>query len=495
MITNNVESKLMFGWCEKSITPNEKVCLAGQFFSRVTDQVETPINVTTLVIDNGLDQVVFCSCDMVSVSSSLIDVVRQKLKNLAPDLNGDKIIIHATHTHSSLLYDKKLFCKNSNNKILQKVLPKNSRYVNNVDMSEGASLDKIEEFLTDNIALCIATAWDNRSEGYYSTGFGRAPVGYCRRIVCKDGNSYLYGKTNDANFVSFEGSTDSGLEMLFIYDKNKKLSGVAVTVACPAQVLEISNYISSDFWGKVKILLREKFGEDLKVLAICAPAGDISPRDLIRGRKCDKEFGPIKNDAEDYSIEKTWKIGKRISREIIDAYEEVGNNLSNAASIMHSTDCLSLPIRKVSKEDYEFAINSVNNYFEKENKEIYDFYDLSKLDKHLGIIDRWEIQSRISFIDIELHTVRIGKIAFATFPFEIFIAYGDRIKALSRAEQTFLIQLANGAYSYLPTSLAEKGGSYSANVANGVVGSESGEMIVDFYVNKISELFDKKSLQ
>ena len=45
--------------------------------------------------------------------------------------------------------------------------------------------------------------------------------------------------------------------------------------------------------------------------------------------------------------------------------------------------------------------------------------------------------------------------AFMSCPFELFLNFGNIIKARSKAKQTFIIQLANGAGGYLPTEIAE----------------------------------------
>ena len=81
-------------------------------------------------------------------------------------------------------------------------------------------------------------------------------------------------------------------------------------------------------------------------------------------------------------------------------------------------------------------------------------------------------------LDTEVHTIRLGTIAFATNPFELFLDYGNQIKARSFAEQTFVIQLANGSEGYLPTEKAEKGGHYSAFISSGQVGHQGGDQLV-----------------
>ena len=82
-----------------------------------------------------------------------------------------------------------------------------------------------------------------------------------------------------------------------------------------------------------------------------------------------------------------------------------------------------------------------------------------------------------------------GTVAFATNPFELFLDFGNQIKARSYAEQTFLVQLAGGSEGYLPTEKAEKGGHYSAFIASGLVGHVGGEQLVRETLKNINRLF------
>ena len=85
--------------------------------------------------------------------------------------------------------------------------------------------------------------------------------------------------------------------------------------------------------------------------------------------------------------------------------------------------------------------------------------------------------------------IRLGEIAIASNPFELFTDYGLRMKARSRAEQLFIIQLACDSGKYLPTAKAARGGSYSAIVASGIVGPEGGRILVEQTVKMINNLF------
>ena len=69
------------------------------------------------------------------------------------------------------------------------------------------------------------------------------------------------------------------------------------------------------------------------------------------------------------------------------------------------------------------------------------------------------------------------------------IDYGNRMKARSYAEQTFIVQLACGSEGYLPTEKAEKAGHYSAYITSGNVGHEGGDLLVREQLREINEMF------
>ena len=81
---------------------------------------------------------------------------------------------------------------------------------------------------------------------------------------------------------------------------------------------------------------------------------------------------------------------------------------------------------------------------------------------------------------------------FATNPFELFLDYGNKIRALTSSEQVFLVQLANGTEGYLPTDKAERHGHFSAYIASGQVGHEGGALLVKETLKEIEKMFSEK---
>ncbi len=496
-----MKNTIRFGWAETDITPKEKIALDGEFFERATTEVETPITVTALAIEADGEQTVICSCDVVSISAELTAAVRAKIGDVG--LDPDKIILASVHIHNSYTYRHKGPFEKEKIKsldIIQTYMPKDCVYIPQVTSGDCMDPDAAFDYLADAIAKTIVRAWQNRSEGGYATGFGRAAVGMNRRVCYSDGTAKMWGDADTATFTELEAGNDNGVELMFVYDKAGKLTGVVANIACPAQVMEQRSVISSDYWGKVKILLRQKYGSDLFLLPLCAAAGDQCPRDLIRWVEPET---PIKDpniirpepktrraDPSMFDVGGTWKIGKRVFCEIETALGEVGT-IETSAVHRHLKKDLVLPLRRVTDTEYKEAKDKIEAFF-KGRKEL-DYNDSAALYVYTGTMQRYAAQELYATVTAEVHVVRFGPLAFVTNPFELFLNYGNRIRARSLAEQTFLIQLSNGCLSYLPTEAAEKHGHYSAYVSSGYVGHEGGDLLVDASLDAVASLFDDRT--
>ena len=492
---------LRIGWSEVSITPKQKVFLAGQFYERISEYVETEITVTAMAIEASGSQMVICSCDLEGIGDNLVAETRKRLADV-DGLDPNSVIIHATHSHTSIdYYSKRKIDLGTSLGILAQLLANATGKKNEEPQPQEDVMDEREAlyWLADKISEAAKAAWEQRKPAYYTNEFGRAAVGMNRRVCYSDGSAKMWGDTNTATFTELEGGNDSGIELIYAFDENKKLTGIVANVACPSQVVEQRSFRSSDYWGKVKILLRERFGEELYVLGLCSPAGDQCPRDLIRW--VDPET-PIKDpnvirenvilrkaDPSMYDIKGTWRIGKRISREIIDVYDDINKDeLQSEGLLCHKTMMLDMPIRRVTPAEYEAAKRRIEEFASKAGE--ISFADNAAMHVYAGTIARFSAQEKYDLYPVEVHIARLGNIAFATSSFELFLDYGNQIRARSKAQQTFLIQLACGAHGYLPTEKAERGGHYSAYVSSGVTGHEGGDILVRKTVEEINRMFD-----
>ena len=491
-------NNIKIGWSAVSIVPEgRKVDLVGQFYERISDKVETPIEVNALAIECGDDAVIFCTCDLVSTSHSLLEDVRAALPESFPK---DKLIINAIHTHTSIGYSRRgdSFAPAALHG-LKEFLPEEFIYKplvtdNSPEVMRG---DEARAFLVERISRAALEAWDSRKEGLYACGFGRAAVGMCRRVCYDDGSAKMWGNANMANFTELESGNDSGIELLFTYDTNKKLTGVIANVACPAQVLEHQSFISSDYMGKTRELIRKKYGSEVGFLGLISPAGDMCPRDMIRwvnspvtlndpnvsqDNKVEHRADPSMFDIKGADL-----AAKRVANEIFWALDDVTEYVSET-ELVHKKLDIDLPVRRVTVAEYENAHKAITDFAKSCTGSI-TYEDNARMQIYSGIVERYHIQQAHDIITIESHVFRLGDVAFATNPFELFLNYGNQIRARSLAKQTFLSQLTCGYFGYLPTEKAENGSHYSAFVSSGTVGHVGGEMLVRKTLTEINEMF------
>ena len=502
-------SKLFIGWSEVNITPDKKISLAGQFAERISEYVEKPLTATAMAVEAGGEQMVLVSTDLVGVGGNLMDLIRERLAGNDLGLDPMKVIISAIHTHTGPVYPRQGYvAKNLNmghsfRTLLESELPAGRKYIESAPISDNpeiATPQETLELLIDRISDCVLDAWKKRAPGSYVNAFGRAVVGLCRRAAYSDGSAQMWGDTNTAVFEALEGGNDSGIELMYVYGEDGKLTGIVANLACPAQCVQHRHFVSPDFWGEVKMLLRKHFGEDIFLLPQCSAAGDQCPVDLIRwvepesdldDPNCKRNNPPKrKADPSMFDLAGMRKTGKRIANEIIDLYEEGLDEASSDVPFEHHVHSMQLPLRRVTLSDVIAAKKAIREYLADHPGDV-DFNDAAHLQVHLGILRRAELQEVLEVLPTEVHIIRLGTIAFATNPFELFLDYGNQIKARSLAEQTFLIQLCCGTEGYLPTLKAEQGGHYSAFVSSGNVGHIGGEQLVRQTLQDINGMFSK----
>ncbi len=501
-------SNIKIGWGEEKFVFPKPVSLTGQFAERISQYTEKPLTATALAIEADGEQMVLCALDLVGASIHLLAEVRKRLADNKDGLDVNKIVISAIHTHTGPAYTgntSRSFNRGrtgSPRTLIESELPSNKKYVESAKVSANDGImqnDELLEEIANKTAKAIYEAWTSRKTGAYANEFGRVAVGMCRRAVYTDGSAQMWGDTNRAVFSHLEGGNDSGVELLYFFDENKKLTGVAVNLACPAQCVQHRLFISPDFWGEVKMLLRKEYGEDIFMLPLCSPAGDQCPVDLIRWVEPEsdvndpnlKRFNPParKADPSMFDLSGMRKVGKRIASEIIEVYNDAVNEIKTDALLSHKVEMVELPLRRATLAEEVVARKAIRDYFNNKEGDTVDFNDAAKLQVHLGILHRIELQEEVNTFPIEMHVIRLGNIAIATNPFELFLDYGNQIKARSVAEQTFLIQLANGYEGYLPTEKAEKGGHYSAFISSGGAGHEGGDILVRRTLEEIKKLF------
>lgn len=487
------DAGLKIGWASADITPEAPVQLCGQFHVRISEGVMDPVTATVLVLSRGdgpsATVAVLVSCDLVGISPSLMNGVRQRATAAIPGLDPRSIVLNATHTHTGP--DVRATDAESP---LGGSIPSDNLPV----ALEGPSPADYVAWAVERIAAAVVTAWNGRQSGSIGFGLGYAVVGRNRRVAYYDGSSRMYGETDAPDFSHIEGYEDHAVNLLGTWDEQGRLAGLVVNVACPSQVSEQSFQISADYWHDTRVELRRRLGQGLFVLPQCSAAGDQSPH---------VQFA---KPAE----QRMWRLADRSPR------QEIATRIADAASaalplmekerasdalLAHRVETVELPRRTLSQRDVDESLveaEAMRTEFEAARRDLAEhpekcrqprwYVPITRAWRRMkwfeGVRQRFEQERERPRLPVELHAIRIGDVAMATNPFEYYLDYGVQMQARSPATQTFVVQLA-GEGTYLPTERAISGRSYGAMPASTPVGPPGGRQIVEWTIATLGAMW------
>ncbi len=479
-----MHTDLLAGWAEADITPDgAMVELSGQYYQRLSQGIHSRLKTVVLALAQSETCAILASLDGVGVPEDFLARLENAVGRRFPELAAAKLILNATHTHCAPDLSGRLTWWESS--------------------PQAITCEEYRNIVEEKLLGAIGQAWKDRRPCGVASVLDFARLGHCRRAVYAGGTAEMYGRTDRHDFMGMESGEDSGVDLLFFFDERKNPAGVIVNVACPSQVMEATYLVSSDFMGALREKLKVEYGPQFMTICQVSAAGCQSPRDLVRSYRGEPDFWHV-NGVE--------VLSDRLLQAVKRAYPRAAASVEVQPVFLHGVLPLSLPKRKVSPSEWLAAQKNLEQLLllQGEADAFADFcrivheneritgrpgpYD-SKLHPFVlikneqAVIRRYEQQVASPDYCMRLHVLRLGKVAFAFNPFELFLDYGHRIKAESCAEQTFVVQLANGIGGYLPTVRAEQLGGYGGLVINGQVGSEGGNRLVAETVTLIHRLW------
>jgi len=499
---------LKIGWARRDISTTEPVSIPGQMYMRISEGIHDPIMTTALVLDGGREQdaAIFVSCDLISFPDLFVKLCREKVAARNSQIPVGNIVLNATHIHTGCAITK---------------TPEKT--------PDGVAIypgEKYREFCTDQIADAVCDAWENRREGGIAYGYGYAVVGHSRRVIyskdqgqgntplshAPNGFGVMYGDTRKDDFSHYEAGADHFLNVMFTVDSDKKLTGMIINVPCPSQTSEHFRMLSADYWNEVRELVAAEFGTDVFVLSQCAAAGDLSPRILhykeAQARRMELKYGlgydlsnMVEGGHEDYkkAIAERRDIAERIMAGVREVYAWAMKDIQTEVSVCHVAAKVPLTRRRITGEErlecernvqiIDAALPDPADYTPEEYRVAMSQYNSYK-SRNQRAIDCYEAAKSEPKLAYEIHVTRVGEIAFASNPFELYQDYMHRIQARSPFVQTFITQLA-GRGKYLPSKRGERNKGYSASIFCNNIGSEGGQELVEYTLDVLRRLAEE----
>lgn len=449
---------LYVGVAEANITHPQPMALWGQMHTRISKSVESPVTAQVVAIesregDRPVDSAIMVSGDIIGLPQSVLEALRKRLAERLPGFDVQKLFVSGTHIHTGPVF------RDGDYHIPKEGVVQPAEYA---------------RFFVEKVSEAAAKAWQDRKPGAVAWGLGHAVVGQNRRAVYADGRAVMYGRTDQPDFRGIEGYEDHTVEVLFFFDRQKKLLAAAINLACTAQEVEGRSTVNADFFHEVREALRAKHGRDLKILGWIGAAGDQSPHLMFR-QKAEERMRELRG------LTRLEEIARRIVRAFEEAYEGAKKEIRSDAVLAHRVARLDLPVRKVTDAEVAEAKAKIESLSK-------DPANQTLVGWHQQVIDRQASQKSHPTHAVEIHVLRLGNVAITTNPFELFLDFGIQIKARSPALQTFVIQLV-GVEGYLPTARAVRGGGYSAIPQSNTVGPEGGQVLVDRTIELVKSLW------
>lgn len=240
--------QLQMGVAKNDITPRHAIPLAG-FASRGNrkfETIESRLYVRTFIFEqrasDGLAvRALLISADILFWSDELANRLRERIERQF-EISGERIILHATHTHSG---------------------PSISKRTIGIGEPDDDYLAYLEESVIDSVGQALL---DTEPVTVYR-GKGTSGIGVNRRKR-EDGKIILAPNP--------EGVTDPALNVIVFLNSEGKRKALLVHYACHP-TLSVSNSVSSDFCGYAVELLENRIGSGAVCAYLQGCCGDINP--------------------------------------------------------------------------------------------------------------------------------------------------------------------------------------------------------------------------
>ncbi len=395
--------RLRVGAVKKEITPPPGTDLFGyirRFGS--SEGVHDPLWANLLSLEDGKDQVLLISLDILAVdeifSSRVREAISKELK-----IEKKNILVAAIHTHSA-----------PGIHLFRNVGERNKDW---------------EENLFQILIKGASESMQKMRKGSSGTGLGFALAGKNRRKE--------------------RGPVDPFFPLTCFRDENNTHLALIATHGCHPVVLDEKNLlISADYVGYFRHHLNKLLSTDAVILFFCGPSGDVDP--VERG---------------DFSMaDRLGKILAVEASKVIEKINFQTNIEIKAAEASLKIPYGLIPDAKAAEKIYEESLNCYQEALKKGESEEIKIQKAFLL--WAEEIRARALGNKLpSALEARLQCLKIGEATLLAHPFELFSSVSLSLRVKGKIESLSLVGYANGYQGYLPDENSYREGSYEVDEA------------------------------
>jgi hypothetical protein len=425
---------LVAGAAVEDITPHDSQYLFGYpHVDRYSTAVHDRLLSSALYLSDGQTPLLFIANDIIFVGKATAERVRQRIEQ-ATGVPAANILVSATHTHSG-----------------------------------PSTVDCIS--LADDPTVPLV---DARYLRRFEDGIAAAGVEAVRRAApAEAGLAAADGSAVGTNRRDPAGPADPQTPVLMVRSAANR-EPIACMIVCsmhPTVLREDSTVVSADFPGMTRRYLQENLlGDGCPVLHHTGPAGDQSPRRVIRGntlaeaRRLGEALGRAIAAAAG-RIRFAAFLDTDVRRASLDLPRRIFPSAADGERQLQAAAQRLAHLRNTAAPRQEVRLAEVDWFGAEETLRL----------SRLAIAGRLEAVYR-SCLPAEIQALKIGPWTFVGWPGEVFVEHALAVKA--QARNVFIISLANGELQgYITTEAAAAEGGYEAS--NAIFAPQAGHMLVD----------------
>ncbi len=451
------------GAATSNITPDIGLDIVGGFVPAPSTHVHDELYARCLVLDDGKTKLALVVCDLLGLHRS-VAIEARKLIESATGIPAGNVLISATHTHSaaSALGDA----------------PRG--------YFSDRELNDYQRFVVRRIVDGVRRA--NNHLAPAEVGYGAVDVPehvFNRRWFMKPGTVPVtpFGGTNDKvkmnppggspNLVEPAGPTDPTVSFIAVREPGGRLISIFSAYSLHYVGGVGPGHISADYYGMYCEALKklQPGGEkDPSFVAIMAngTSGDVNNNNFRTPRPGKPRYEQMRYVAED------------VANKVHGALANVKWQPTAALAARYRE--LPLAWRKVDDELLKWAIETTAKA-----PSIPIQPDIATV--YAGRIQRLSQASPETKAPVQV--LRIGEICIGTTPCETFAETGLEFRKRSPFLQSFMVELANGYYGYMPTPRHFELGGYETWPGTNYIEPQASVKVMDALLEMASEIAPK----
>lgn len=453
-------ARFQAGAATSNVTPALGGAIVGGWAPFPATHIHDELHARCLVLDDGTARLAIVVVDSLGVPRYVLD----EAKRLAAEHTGiavDRILISATHTHSA-------------------TTALGARW-SPADYDLAPKLDAYQSFLATRIADGIRRAAANLQPAQIAWGRAALPEEvFNRRWLMKPGphlanpfggmdRAQMNPAVGSADLIEPAGPTDPEIAFLAVRTPEGRPIAVLGNYSLHYVGGVPQGHVSADYFGVFARTLARLLGEDRgdsRFVAMLSngTSGDINNVDVRGGQ------------ARLPAYERMERVATRAAAEVYQGLQHlVWRDHVPLAAAQRTVTLQRRPITPELAAWTAAALARPVAAPAHPRERIY----AERIRGSAGAPPT---------LDVLLQAFRIGDLAIATFPFEVFAEIGLEIKAKSPFAQTFTTSLANGSEGYLPTSRQHALGGYETWIGTSRVELDAARLMTDALLDMLATL-------